>query len=144
VAGSVILATGSSLGWISVGLGVAATLFANLQFGLPHGWLSAAVSTWPAVAFSVATFVLERWVRSQRRQRLPDEISPAPDEFPSPVPGDAETAALASLRATLAAGNPWSGNQLAARFGLTRAQVTKVRELAAQNGHAPDGGSDEQ
>jgi hypothetical protein len=68
VAGTVILVAGSSLGWLGVTLGVAATLFANLQFGLPHGPLSAVVSTWPAIAFTAACFMLERWIRSQRRQ----------------------------------------------------------------------------
>jgi hypothetical protein len=45
-----------------------------------------------------------------------------------------------ALRATLAAGNPYSNNQLADKFGLTRAQVTKVRQavLAGSNGHAPN------
>ena len=54
-------------------------------------------------------------------------------------PGDAESAAEASLRATLAAGNPWSLNQLQAQFSLTRAQATKVRTrvLAGANGHQP-------
>lgn len=66
-----------------------------------------------------------------------------PDSVSAPVPSDAETAAMASLRATLAAGNPWSNNQLAERFGLTRAQVTKVRQavLAAASGHHEDGGT---
>jgi len=71
------------------------------------------------------------------------EPGPVPDAVRSPVPGDAETAAMASLRATVAAGNPWSNNQLAERFGLTRAQVTKVRQavLAAASGHHEDGGT---
>ena len=60
---------GSSLGWLGVTLGVAATLFANLQFGLPHGALSAVVSTWPAIAFTAACFMLERWLRYQRRDK---------------------------------------------------------------------------
>ena len=68
VAGSVILLAGYWLGWLCVAAGVAGTLFANLEFGLPYGWLSAVVSTWPAVAFTVATFVLERWLRSRRQQ----------------------------------------------------------------------------
>ena len=67
VAGSVILLAGYWLGWLCVAAGVTGTLFANLEFGLPYGWLSALVSTWPAVAFTVATFVLERWLRYQRR-----------------------------------------------------------------------------
>ena len=60
-----------------------------------------------------------------------------PDAVSSPVPADAESAAVLALRATLAAGNPLSGRQLEARFGLTRAQVTKVRSLvlAEANGH---------
>lgn len=134
VAGTVLLLYGSLLGWLGVALGVAATLFANLQFGLPHGALSAVVSTWPAIAFSVACFMLERWLRSRRRGQPAGTV-------PSPVAGDAETAALASLRVTLAAGNPWSQNQLQERFRLTRAQAADVRRrvLAGSNGHAPDG-----
>jgi hypothetical protein len=64
-------------------------------------------------------------------------VSPGGDAVSSPGFSDAETAAAASLRATLAAGNPWSQNQLAERFGLTRAEATKVRQavLAGSNGH---------
>ena len=75
VAGTVLLVAGSLLGWIGVTLGVAATLFANLQFGLPHGPLAAVVSTWPAVAFTAACFMLERWLRSRRRVTPP--VTPA-------------------------------------------------------------------
>ena len=47
--------------------------------------------------------------------------------------------ALAAMRATTAAGNPLSQNQLAEQFSLTRAQATKVRQsvLAESNGHNP-------
>jgi len=44
------------------------------------------------------------------------------------VPTDAENAALLALRATLAAGNPLSQNQLMERFKLTRAAAVKVRQ----------------
>ena len=46
-----------------------------------------------------------------------------------------------ALRATLAAGNPWSQNQLQDRFGLTRVQASKVRQLvlAGSNGHDAGG-----
>ena len=65
----------------------------------------------------------------------------AGDAVSSPVPTDAENAALIALKATLAAGNPLSGRQLETRFGLTRGQVARVRELAGDetgdqvNGH---------
>ena len=64
----------------------------------------------------------------------------APDAVWAEVPGSAQSAAVASLRATLAAGNPWSGRQLETRFGLSRAEAAKVREqvLAESNGHAPE------
>jgi hypothetical protein len=133
VAGSVLLAAGSALGWLGVTLGVAATLFANLQFGLPHGALSAATSTWPAVSFSVAMFMLERWLRSRRRQGS----AGAPW---TPVPADAQSAAEMALRATLAAGNPLSGRQLETRFGLSRSEATTLRRvvLASANGAGDD------
>lgn len=65
VAGSVILLAGSWLGWIGVALGVAGTLYANVESGLPRGSLAAAVAAWPAIAFTVASFMLERWLKAQ-------------------------------------------------------------------------------
>jgi hypothetical protein len=65
VAGSVILLAGSWLGWIGVALGVAGTLYANVMSGLPRGPLAATVAAWPALAFTVASFMLERWLKSQ-------------------------------------------------------------------------------
>jgi hypothetical protein len=53
------------------------------------------------------------------------------------IPSDAAGAAKASMRATVAAGNPLSVNQLAGRFSLTRAAATKLHRavLAESNGH---------
>jgi hypothetical protein len=65
VSGSVILLAGSRLGWIGVALGVAGTLYANVMSGLPRGPLAATVSAWPAIAFTVASFMLERWLKAQ-------------------------------------------------------------------------------
>ncbi len=136
VAGSVILAAGSSLGWLGIALGVAATLFANLQFGLPHGPLPAAVSTWPAIAFTVACFMLERWLRSRRRAHDGDP-DPGAARSALSVPLDSLDAAIHAMLATAAAGNPLSGRQLEARFGLKRNAASRVRELvlASLNGH---------
>lgn len=58
---------------------------------------------------------------------LRDEVSGV---LSAPVPADAESAALAALKATARAGNPFSGRQLETRFGLTRAAAAKVREEA--------------
>jgi Protein of unknown function (DUF2637) len=55
------------------------------------------------------------------------------------VPPDVVEAARASMRATVAAGNPLSINQLAERFSLTRATATTLHRsvLAESNGQAP-------
>lgn len=145
VAGSVILLAGSWLGWIGVVLGVSGTVYANVMSGLPRGPLAATVAAWPALAFTVASFMLERWLagQSQIGAACADfEVEDAPEirngiADLAPVPSDAQSAALAALRATTAAGNPLSGRQLETRFGLTRADATRVRELVAieSNGH---------
>lgn len=59
---------------------------------------------------------------------------------PGAVPSSVLEAAKASMTATLAAGNPWSVNQLQSQFSLTRAQATKLRSavLGGANGHAPE------
>jgi Protein of unknown function (DUF2637) len=65
------------------------------------------------------------------------------DAVSSPVPVGAEHAALIAYRATLAAGNPYSMNSLAARFGLTRTQVTRIRAIVAdENGGQVPGEAD--
>ncbi len=139
VAGSVILAAGSPLGWLGVALGVGGTLFANLQFGIAYGALSAAVSTWPAVAFTVATFMLERWLKSQAGrggrggQDGPDtedasdgDVS-ADGQCPHGVAGSADEAVvLAFLHGRDCLNEKPSQRNLAASFGVHR---TKVAEL---------------
>jgi hypothetical protein len=84
-----------------------------------------------AAALAVGLGILKHVIR--KHAEAADGASPAV------IPTDAESAAMVSLRATLAAGNPWSQNQLEARFGLSRTQAKEVRErvLAESNGHLP-------
>lgn len=65
VAGSVVLLAGSWLGWLGVIPGVGATVFGNVMSALPHGALAATVAAWPAAAFTLASFMLERWLKTQ-------------------------------------------------------------------------------
>jgi Protein of unknown function (DUF2637) len=85
-----------------------------------------------AAALAVGLGVLKRVV-----EHRPETVRP-PDVF-GEVPADVVTAAESSLRATMAAGNPWSVNQLAEQFSLTRTATTKLRSrvLAESNGQAP-------
>lgn len=145
VAGSIVLLQAVEsqawwLGWLGVGPGVALSVFANVESGIKYGWLAAAWAGTPAVSFALTTFMLERWLKAHAGQRQAT-TGLTPEQpgitFRSPVPADAQNAAEIALRATLAAGNPLSNRQLETRFGLTRSEATKVRELVSvsSNGH---------
>jgi hypothetical protein len=143
VAGVVIILAGSPLGWLCVAPGVAGTLFANLAWGLPHGQLAATVATWPAVAFSVASFVLERWLKSQVGRvadggginpvKVPDPGDNAP-EIPTPGrpcphrPADTtdEAVVAAYLHGRDCLGEAPSQRSLAASFGVHRDKVARL------------------
>lgn len=64
-----------------------------------------------------------------REARARAHGAPAPSVAP-----DAESAAVSAYIASVAGGNPLSGRQLEARFGLTRAQATRVRVAANGSG----------
>jgi hypothetical protein len=84
-----------------------------------------------AAALAVGLGVLKRVVEHRPAQ------APAED-VPIGVPANVVEAATASMRATVAARNPWSVNQLAEQFSLTRSAATKVHHsvLAESNGYA--------
>ena len=123
------------LGWVLVWSGILATLAANVTYGAAYGVLGALIWGWPAYSFILAAGGMVAVVK-----RGTEGTRAAADAPWQPVPTDAQSAALAALKATLAAGNPLSGRQLETRFGLSRAEATRVRQLAAAetNGHAPE------
>ena len=97
------------LAWSLLLSGIGVTLAANVAFGVTYGLAGALWAAWPALAFVGCYELLMMLVRASARRAT----ASGPDGFSSPVPSAAETSAEASLRATLAAGNPWSLNQLA-------------------------------
>ncbi|MGH3222567.1 MAG: DUF2637 domain-containing protein [Streptosporangiaceae bacterium] len=120
---------------VMLGLSVVATLAANIAYGARYGLTGSLLSGWPAVAFIGSAEMAIGMVRRTRQAGAED----TPGTVLPQVPTDAQSAALAALRATLAAGNPLSGRQLETRFGLTRAEATRVRDLVAaeSNGQHP-------
>jgi hypothetical protein len=128
--------------WL-LGAGIGATLAANILAGISAGPLAAIVAAWPAAGFVGCYELLMVLVRAAARRgaQVPaDETQGSPDVIVPPPPADAQDAALMALKATLAAGNPLSGRQLETRFGLSRAEATRVRQMALgqANGHGTE------
>jgi hypothetical protein len=117
-----------------LGLSVAATLAANVGYGLPYGLPGALLSGWPAVAFVGSVEMVLGMIRRARTVAQPAVPGPAAQI----APADSEHAARLALAASMAAGNPISQRQMMTRFGLTRTAERKVRQavLAGSNGHA--------
>jgi hypothetical protein len=128
------------LAWWMLAAGIGATLAVNVLAGVPSGWLGAIIAAWPAAAFVGCYELLMLLVRASARRA--GALSGS--GFSAGPPSDAEAAAIASMRATLAAGNPWSANALSSRFGMSRQAATKIRStvLAEANGHHPETTSD--
>jgi hypothetical protein len=122
--------------------GILATLAANVIYGAQYGLLGALIWGWPAYSFILAAGGM---VVVVKRGAVAGGPETAPDGPWQAVPTGAQNAALIAMKATIAAGNPLSGRQLEARFGLSRAEATKVRQavLASANGQHPhDPGED--
>ena len=127
-----------ALAWWLLGSGVGVTLAANVTYGAHTGTAGALWAAWPALAFVGCYELLLLLARASARRQGVESTQ----QVSLPLPNTAEAAAIASMRATLAAGNPWSVNALVTRFGLPRADAARVRDtvLAEANGHDPDGG----
>jgi hypothetical protein len=125
--------------WLVTLTGLAVSVAGNVGHVHGHVLADRATAAVPplaaAAALAVGLGVLKRVVE-YRAQAVGQSVR-QPDL--TQVAHDAEQAAQAALRATVAAGNPLSGRQLAERFGLNRAQVARVRSrvLAEANGHGP-------
>jgi hypothetical protein len=142
VVGSVVLltATGRAArwGWLGIGPGMAESLFANYMSGASHGRLAAGWAMVPALSFAVATFMLERWLKSQFGQGghpgqpkalasdsggAVADASACPHQLPSTADEALVTAFLHSRDCT---GRPLSQRALSEQFGQTRHQVAAL------------------
>ncbi len=126
--------------WVVTGTGLSVSVAGNVGHVTGHHLADHVTAAVPplaaAAALAVGLGVLKRVVEAHHQA---PEFGTASAELPT-VPADAESAAAAAYAASVAGGNPLSGRQLETRFGLSRAQVTRVRQhVAAQaNGHERD------
>lgn len=128
--------------WAVALVGLAVSIAGNIGHVAAHDAQSRGTAAIPPVSAFAALWlgltVLKRILARHAAQCATPE--PVPGVMLPQVPADAEAAALIALRATMWAGNPLSGRQLETRFGLTRQQATRVRQLAVTgaNGHHAD------
>jgi hypothetical protein len=122
--------------WTVTLAGLAVSVGGNVGHVAGHGLSSRATAAVPplaaAAALAVGLGVLKRVVEHHHHQA---GVSPGLPQ----VAHDSEHAAQLALAASVAAGNPISQRQLMARFALSRAAATRVRQavLAGSNGHNP-------
>lgn len=131
--------------WAVTLLGLVTSVAGNIGHVAAHDLQSRGTAAVPPVAAFAAMWVglsvLKRVIAGAASTAPEDDeiaheesvarvpLTVVPDVVSSPLPSDAETAAAEALRATLAAGNPLSMNQLQTRFRLTRKEATEVRRL---------------
>lgn len=130
--------------WVYFGAGAGPSVAFNVLHVTVHAiwWAKYAVAATPPIAAVLALAALMQQVINlpaalKHLHGPPIAQSAITDSVA--LPNAAEAAAEASLRATLAAGNPWSVNALVTNFRLTRPEATKLRTrvLAESNGHGP-------
>jgi hypothetical protein len=121
--------------WL-LGLGIAATLAANVAHGLGHGPIGAAVAAWPAVALVGSYELLMMVIRSSHAA---PEGAPGKAETPDPLQGQAaevfagrlaadRVPSVRAIRAQLHVGQPRAQRL---RDHLAEAVAQRAKSLAA-------------
>jgi hypothetical protein len=111
--------------WL-LGLGIAATLAANVAHGLGHGPVGAAVAAWPAVAL-VGSY--ELFMTVIRGTRQPDDRVPVAGHVPEAVPGTDSLRVQAAevFAADVAAGRLPSIRAIRSRLHVGQPRAQQVR-----------------
>jgi Protein of unknown function (DUF2637) len=132
--------TAPRLARLMLWLGIAATLGANVAYGVPYGALGALVSAWPAVSLVGAVELLMGLVRRARPAGLAASGNALAETIAGQcghrVAGSADEAVVqAFLHGRDCLGSQPSQRQLAASFGVSRAKVAAL--VASPNGKHP-------
>ena len=109
--------------WL-LGLGIAATLAANIAHGLGHGLLGAAVAAWPAIALVGSYELLMMVIRSS--QAVPDGMSGSAD-----IPDPLGEQAVEIFADQLAADRVPSIRAIRAQFHVGQPRAQRLRDYLA-------------
>jgi hypothetical protein len=117
--------------WL-LGLGIAATLAANVTHGLGHGLAGAAVAVWPAVALVGSYELLMMSIRAAQRPGTRTALGGVPECMPDTDP--LQVQAARAFAGELAAGRVPSVRVIRARLRVGQPRAQRVRAyLAALN-----------
>jgi hypothetical protein len=108
--------------------GIAATVAANIAYGLPSGWESGALSAWPGAVFAGVVEMVMVTVRPTGREAVKQTVKAAGQP---PVPASSYDAAVAAFAASADGPNPLTDWQLHKRFGIPRSQAHKIVKAPA-------------
>jgi hypothetical protein len=119
----VLLQSGTKLGWLGIGPGLALSIFANLESGIKYGWLAATWAAIPAVSFFLASFILEHWLKASgsaanesHTEAQPDSAAKVhPGAVPEPLPAPAPESAPEGVRVTATVSAPKAAPRTAPR-----------------------------
>jgi hypothetical protein len=118
--------------WL-LGLGITATLAANVAHGLGHGLAGAVVAAWPAVALVGSYELLMMVIRSAQLPGTGTALGGAPECMPDADPLQAQAAQAFAVE--LAAGRMPSVRAIRARLHVGQPRAQRVSAyLAALNG----------
>lgn len=106
------------------GLGMAATLAANVAHGLGHGPSGAVVAAWPAVALAGSYELLMVIIRSGR---LPAGAAAGPETSGAPGDGPLRVQAALEFAGGVAAGRVSSVRMIRARLHVGQPRAQRVR-----------------
>ncbi|RAY16739.1 hypothetical protein DPM19_00780 [Actinomadura craniellae] len=124
----------------SLGVGIVATIGANVAHGLNHGVIGALVSAWPALAL-VGSFELLMTLTRNAVPKVPAEPAAEPDRRMDEEADESRTepvqapeqAVLADYLASLnGPGRPLSQRFLAEKHGIDRRKVKQIISATAQ------------
>jgi hypothetical protein len=103
--------------------GIAATVAANIGYGLPSGWESGALSAWPGAVFAGVVEMVMVTVRPTRREAVKQTVKTAGQPV---IPASSYDAAVAAFAASVADRKPLGDWQLHKRYGIPRSAARKI------------------
>jgi len=103
--------------------GIAATVAANIAYGLPSGWESGALSAWPGAVFAGVVEMVMVTVRPGEREAIKRTVKTAGQAV---IPATSYDAAVTAYAASVDDKKPLTEYQLHKRYSISRSAARKI------------------